>query len=195
MKKFLLITFLVTSAVNTHADASADRLVKAAIERTQHSVMYDGTYFSIPYPNGDIPAHKGVCTDVIIRSYRKIGIDLQQKVHEDITRHFERYPSKKIWGLTRPDKNIDHRRVPNLQVFLARFGSSLGITKNADLYKPGDIVTWLLPGNLPHIGIIINQSSRDGNRPLVAHNIGRGPEISDMLFSYRITGHYRYYEH
>ncbi len=168
------------------------RLVNAAKERTLHDVTYDGSYFSISYPNGDVPANIGVCTDVVIRSFRKVGVDLQKKIHEDMAANFNLYPSKKIWGLSKPDKNIDHRRVPNLQVFFDRFGVSLQITKNPQAYLAGDLVTWMLPGNLPHIGIVIDEKSRDGNRPLIAHNIGEGPKINDMLFDYKITGHYRY---
>lgn len=110
--------------------------------------------FSLNYPNGDIPSYFGVCTDVIIRTYRKIGIDLQKEVHEDMLKEFDSYPSKRIWGLTKPDKNIDHRRVPNLQIFFSRKGKIVPITKNPDDYLPGDIVTWMLKGNLPHIGIV-----------------------------------------
>jgi len=169
-----------------------DSLIKAAKERTLHHVKYDGSYVSIPYPNGDVPLNIGVCTDVVIRSFRNVGIDLQKNVHEDMAENFNLYPSKKIWGLSKPDKNIDHRRVPNLQVFFNRFGASLRVTGNPDDYLAGDLVTWMLPGNLPHIGIVIDEKSSDGSRPLIVHNIGEGPKINDMLFDYPITGHYRY---
>jgi hypothetical protein len=175
-----------------NADEFSDRLVEAALERTQHRVVYDGAYVAIAYPNGDVPARQGVCTDVIIRSYRALDIDLQQAVHEDMTGNFTAYPSKRIWGLSRPDTNIDHRRVPNLQIFFSRKGLSLPVSANSDDYQPGDLVTWLLPGNLPHIGIVTNQRSRDGLRPLIVHNIGGGPKLEDMLFDYPITGHFRY---
>ncbi|MCI0505623.1 MAG: DUF1287 domain-containing protein [Gammaproteobacteria bacterium] len=168
------------------------QLIDAAKDRTRHRITYDGSYFTIPYPNGDIPKHLGVCTDVLIRSYRQLGIDLQRLVHEDMSAHFELYPSKRIWGLTRPDKNIDHRRVPNLQVFFQRHGTSLPVSGNPADYKPGDIVTWMLPGNLPHIGIVVDEQSADGARPLIVHNIGEGPKKEDMLFNYKITGHYRF---
>jgi len=192
MNKSGLILLLTGFSFHSYAAVSSEQLVKAAIERTHKNVSYDGTYFSIPYPGGDIPANKGVCTDVIIRAYRKTGIDLQQKVHEDMDENFQRYPSRRIWGLRHTDKNIDHRRVPNLRVFFSRFGLSLSIKKKPQYYKPGDIVTWMLPGNLPHIGIVINQRSADNKRPMIVHNIGAGPEIDDMLFNYKITGHYRY---
>ena len=168
-----------------------DDFVTAAFERTDHSITYDGRYFAIAYPGGDIPAHLGVCTDVVIRSYRTIGADLQTLVHEDMTANFDAYPSKKLWGLTSTDSNIDHRRVPNLQTFFARQGATLTISEHGQDYAPGDLVTWMLPGNLPHIGIVSDKMSSSGN-PLIVHNIGRGPVLDDVLFSYTITGHYRY---
>jgi uncharacterized protein YijF (DUF1287 family) len=160
---------------------------------TTHTVRYDGSYQRIAYPGGDVPDQVGVCTDVVIRSYRALGIDLQQRVHEDMSREFSVYPAH--WGLTRPDPNIDHRRVPNLQVFFERHGESLPISATPDSYQPGDLVTWMLPGNLPHIGIVVNQRSEDGARPLIVHNIGAGPELEDVLFDFPITGHYRYDGH
>ncbi|HFE38949.1 MAG TPA: DUF1287 domain-containing protein [Gammaproteobacteria bacterium] len=169
-----------------------DKLVQAAIDRTGHNVTYDGAYYSIDYPGGDVPANIGVCTDVLIRSYREIGVDLQKEVHEDIVENFDSYPSKRIWGLSRPDTNIDHRRVPNLQVFFKRNGQELPITDNATDYKAGEIVTWMLPGNNPHIGIVTDRMSADNKRPLIAHNIGSGPRLEDMLFDFKITGHYKY---
>ncbi len=165
-------------------------LARAAVERTRHRVVYDGAYYRIPYPGGDPPDSIGVCTDVVIRAYRAVGIDLQRRVHEDMTAHFDAYPDR--WGLTRPDPNIDHRRVPNLQVFFARHGRSLPVSGNPDDYAPGDIVTWVLPGGLPHIGIVVDRPSPDGRRPLIVHNIGRGPRLEDVLFRFPITGHYRY---
>jgi len=168
----------------------SERLAAAALARTQHAVTYDGRYLKIPYPNGDVPDNIGVCTDVVIRSYRQLGIDLQQAVHEDMQAHFQRYP--KLWGLKKPDSNIDHRRVPNLQTLFARKGVVLSNSQNPDDYKTGDLVTWVLPPHLPHIGIIVTPRSADGHRPLVVHNIGFGPELEDMLFAYPITGHYRY---
>ncbi len=187
---FLIYLFLVSQA--SLAQEFEKDIVLAAIERTTKNVTYDGSYFSIPYPNGDVPPTKGVCTDVIIRSYRKIGIDLQLLVHEDMSRSFEAYPSKRIWGLTTTDKNIDHRRVPNLQVFFSRNGEVLSTAKQANQYLAGDIVTWMLPGNLPHIGIVTDKHSTTTGNPLIVHNIGAGPNLEDMLFSYKITGHFRY---
>lgn len=170
--------------------ATADQLVAAALERTRHKVVYDPAYRTIAYPMGDVPAATGVCTDEVIRAYRTLGIDLQQLVHEDMRAAFRSYPRQ--WGLGRPDRNIDHRRVPNLQVFFARHGKSLPVTARGIDYAPGDLVTWRLPGNLPHIGMVTDRRSVDGARPLIVHNIGAGPKLEDMLFDYEITGHYRY---
>lgn len=189
----LIIVLLSASYCSVgRADSFEHELVTAAIERTKYSIKYDGAYYSIDYPGGDVPASIGVCTDVVIRAYRKIGLDLQKEVHEDISTDFDSYPSRRIWGLSKPDANIDHRRVPNLQVFFARNGKKLPVTDNANDYKAGDIVTWMLAGNAPHIGIVTDQMSIGGKRPLVVHNIGAGPKLEDILFQFRITGHYRY---
>ena len=169
----------------------AQQLSSAAIERTLHTVRYDGRYLKIDYPGGDVPAEIGVCTDVVIRSYRTLGIDLQLLVHEDMQKNFSSYPSKRIWGLTQPDPNIDHRRVPNLQAFFKRNGQTLSPSSHEESYQAGDIVTWMLPGNLPHIGIVSHQVDQDGNI-LIVHNIGAGPKLEPILFDYKITGHYRY---
>lgn len=171
-------------------DSFVSTLLTAAIERTNHRVIYDGSYRSIEYPGGDVPDDIGVCTDVIVRSYRKAGIDLQKELQEDMKANFSKYPDN--WGLTGPDPNIDHRRVPNLQVFFKRNGEDVPVTNDPNDYKPGDIVTWTIPGNLPHIGIVTDKKVVGANRPLIVHNIGRGPEIGDMLFLYPITGHYKY---
>jgi uncharacterized protein len=187
--KIFLIFLLFISV--SFAQNNPDNLVKAALERTQYSVRYDGRYINIPYPGGDVPGDIGVCTDVIIRSYRKIGIDLQELVHLDMKSDFDAYPSRRIWGLKKPDPNIDHRRVPNLQAFFSRKGRILEISSNADDYKPGNIVTWMLPGNLPHIGIVTDKIDPESGNPLIVHNIGAGPKLEDILFLYPITGHYR----
>lgn len=171
----------------------AQKFSTAAIELTADLVTYDGSYVSLKYPGGDVAADRGVCTDVVIRAYRKLGVDLQKDVHEDMKRNFSIYPRK--WGLKKPDTNIDHRRVPNLQTLFTRKGHSLAVSTNADDYLPGDLVTWALPGNLPHIGIVTDQKSSDGLRPLIVHNIGAGQVLEDMLFEFKITGHYRYYGH
>ncbi len=187
---------LILSLGLTHlafADDFGKRLAAAAHERTLKQVTYDGRYLSIPYPMGDVPDNMGVCTDVIIRSYRTLGVDLQREVHEDMTENFSAYPSKRIWGLNKPDTNIDHRRVPNLETFFARHGETLTITQNAEDYQTGDLVTWRLPfSNAPHIGIVSDKKSADGKRPLITHNIGAGTVTEDMLFLFKIVGHFRY---
>jgi uncharacterized protein YijF (DUF1287 family) len=167
------------------------RLSEAALERTRHEVAYDGSYRRISYPEGDVPDAVGVCTDLVIRAYRKLGIDLQKDVHEEMKAHFETFPAR--WGLSGPDPNIDHRRVPNLQTLFSRKGVVLGVTDDPKDYAAGDLVTWMVDENLPHIGIVVDRRSRDGKRPLIVHNIGRGPVLEDMLFEYPITGHYRYH--
>ena len=173
---------------NVHGTSAG--LVEAAVERTKHQVRYDGRYVALEYPEGDVPADMGVCTDVIIRSYRTIGIDLQVLVHEDMKANFGEYPA--LWGLGATDTNIDHRRVPNLQTFFSRNGESLEVSADPGSYRPGDIVTWMLPGNLPHIGIVIDEQSGETGHPLIVHNIGRGPVAEDILFQFPVTGHYRY---
>src|SRR5512135_2780696 len=147
-----------------------DKLVAAAIERTHHVVRYDPGYVRISYPGGDVPADTGVCTDEVIRAYRSLGIDLQQKVHEDMLRNFEKYP--RAWNLSRPDSNIDHRRVPNLQTFFRRRGEVAPSSQNPADYVPGDLVTWDLGGGVPHIGIVVSRRSADGKRWMIVHNIG-----------------------
>lgn len=166
------------------------RLTDAAVSLTRQQVAYDPSYYVIPYPNGDIPAGKGVCSDVVIRAYRELGIDLQQNIHEDMVNHFDLYP--KNWGLPAPDKNIDHRRVPNLMTYFTRKDAGKPISTKTGDYQPGDIVCWMLPGNLTHIGIVIDSTADDKTRKLIVHNIGRGQVVEDCLFSYTIIGHYRY---
>lgn len=184
MKKIILVVLFWSQLV------AADDLVEAAKQRLNHFVVYDGSYQSIAYPMGDVAANKGVCTDVIIRAYRTLGVDLQELVHEDMQAHFAEYPQ--IWGLSRPDSNIDHRRVPNLETFFSRFGKTLTITEHAKDYQPGDIVTWRLTGNnLPHIGIVSDQKADSGNYKII-HNIGLGPQINDMLFDHPIVGHFQF---
>ena len=189
MKQILILLLTLITPYTAPKDFY-EKLSDAAILITKDKVEYDGTYFKIPYPNGDVPKGKGVCTDVVIRAYRKLGVDLQQKVHEDMKANFSKYP--KNWGLRTTDRNIDHRRVPNLQAFFTRHGEVKPVTTNAKDYKPGDIVTWMLMGNLPHIGIVVNRPSKKGNGYMVVHNVGSGQEIDDCLFDYTITGHYSY---
>ena len=187
----LLITICCLQFQPAFAQANFyDRLADAALQLTKQSVTYDASYFKLSYPNGDVPADKGVCTDVVIRAYRKLGIDLQKEVHEDMRVHFSTYPAK--WGLKRPDKNIDHRRVPNLMTFFSRYGIIKAITNKGNDYKAGDIVCWNLGGAITHIGIVSIKKSADGKRNLIVHNIGAGQVLEDCLFNYKIIGHYRY---
>ena len=167
------------------------RLADSALTLTRQLVVYDPSYFRISYPNGDVPAGKGVCTDVIVRAYRKLNIDLQKEVHEDMKTHFSLYP--KIWGMKGPDKNIDHRRVPNLMTFFKRHGEVKTLSREASDYLPGDIVCWNLGGGITHIGLVSPQMSADKKRYLVVHNIGAGQVLEDCLFSYKIIGHYVYH--
>ena len=189
MKRTWFVFFFFCS-FTIHAQTFANRLSDAALTLTHQNVVYDATYFSIPYPNGDVPLGKGVCTDVIIRAYRTLGIDLQREVHEDMKKHFALYPKK--WGLKTTDKNIDHRRVPNLMTFFSRHGTVLKISDKNDDFHPGDIVTWDLGNGVTHIGFVVNKKSSDQRRWMIVHNIGGGQELSDCLFKYVITGHYRY---
>jgi uncharacterized protein YijF (DUF1287 family) len=172
--------------------AFTQRLVAAAVERTHHVVHYNSAYVRIAYPGGDVPADTGVCTDEIIRIYRAVGIDLQKEVHEDMQANFGSYPNHVRWMLFHTDTNIDHRRVPNLMVFFRRKGEELPASSYSTDYAPGDLVTWDLGGNVPHIGIVVETKSATG-RYLIVHNIGQGPKMEDVLFSWKITGHYRYF--
>jgi uncharacterized protein len=182
----LLLTF--NSA--TGQTSFFERLADSALVLTKQKVIYDPAYRVIEYPNGDVAPDKGVCTDVIICAYRKLGIDLQKEVHEDMIVNFDNYP--KHWNLTRPDKNIDHRRVPNLMTFFFRHGTEKQITTNPNDYQPGNIVCWNLGGGVTHIGIVTRKKSTDGQRNLIVHNIGAGQVLEDCLFSFTITGHYQY---
>ena len=166
------------------------KLADAAITLTKDRVVYNGAYVSIPYPNGDVPTTQGVCTDVIIRAYRKLGIDLQKEVHIDMKSNFSNYP--KTWGLKNTDTNIDHRRVPNLETFFTRKGQKLTISKDAADYKTGEMVTWMIGGKMPHIGIVTHLKTRDGKRPLIVHNVGGGQVLEDCLFKYEIVGRYKF---
>lgn len=170
----------------------SERLSQAAISIIDASIDYDPSYFKIDYPNGDVPKNKGVCTDVIIRSYRILNIDLQKEVHEDMIENFSLYPNLKKWGMTKTDTNIDHRRVPNLEIFFERKGTKLPVTQNAKDYKTGELVTWMINDKLPHIGIITNKKSSDGKRNLIVHNVGGGQVLEDCLFEYKIVGHFKY---
>jgi uncharacterized protein YijF (DUF1287 family) len=196
---FLFLPLILLPALGQKPPAISPRqeflqkLVDAAVERTRHTVRYDPAYVPIPYPNGDVPANTGVCTDEIIRVYRAVGIDLQKEVHEDMLHNFSAYPNQRRWLLAHTDTNIDHRRVPNLMAFFARKGEQLPVSERSEDYSPGDLVTWDLGGNVPHIGIMVDRKSERTGHYLIVHNIGRGPQMEDVLFNWRITGHYRYF--
>lgn len=170
----------------------AEKLSNAAISIIDKDVIYTPDYVKLKYPNGDVPAKTGVCTDVIIRAYRKLNIDLQKEVHEEMVANFMKYPNLEKWGLKTTDKNIDHRRVPNLEIFFGRKGKTLPISQNANDYKTGEIVTWMINDKLPHIGIVTHLKSKDGKRNLIVHNVGGGQVLEDCLFSYTIVGHFQY---
>jgi uncharacterized protein len=191
MKLYLIIiSTLFLTQISFAQTGFYSRLSDAALNLTKQNVIYDPHYFVIDYPNGDVPSDRGVCTDVVIRAYRQVGIDLQKEVHEDMAANFSRYPRK--WGLSKPDKNIDHRRVPNLMVFFSRKGQSMSITQNTADYIPGDILCWNLGGGITHIGLVVDKKSKDAKRYLIVHNIGSGQVLADCLFDFKIIGHYRY---
>ena len=183
-------TTIKKDTINDDVSNFRKKLSEKALSIIDPSVRYTPDYVSISYPNGDVPTKTGVCTDVVIRSYRKLGIDLQKEVHEDMRANFSIYP--KNWGATKPDTNIDHRRVPNLETFFTRKGKKLSVTQNADDYKTGAIVTWMINDKLPHIGIVTNKISKDGKRRLIVHNVGGGQVLEDCLFKYTIVGHFVY---
>jgi len=172
------------------SSSAAKRLVAAAESQIGKTVRYDATYVPIKYPGGDVPIDRGVCTDVVVRAFRTMGVDLQVKIHRDMVKAFDRYPHR--WSLRAPDTNIDHRRVPNMQVYFTRIGKSLPITRRGQDYQPGDIVTWSVRGR-PHTGIVTRTVAEDGTHFCIVHNFGRGTQIEDILFRYPITGHYRYF--
>ena len=187
----LLIFLLFFGKLPFAQNCFSERLSEAALNLTRQQVIYDPSYFRISYPNGDVPADRGVCTDVIIRAYRKVGIDLQNEVHEDMKWNFTQYP--KIWGLQHTDTNIDHRRVPNLMVFFKRKGLVKTVSANPEDYVPGDIVCWNLEGGITHIGMVVGKKSLDGKRNLIVHNIGGGQVLEDCLFNFKIIGHFSFY--
>ncbi|WP_298313614.1 DUF1287 domain-containing protein [uncultured Aquimarina sp.] len=189
-KQIIRLLFFIVSLSLFAQEDFYHQLSDASLSLTKQDVTYDPAYFSIEYPNGDVPSNKGVCTDVVIRAYRKLGIDLQKEVHEDMKVNFGLYP--KNWGLSKTDKNIDHRRVPNLMKFFSRFGKVKSISKNSEDYVPGDIICWSLGGGLTHIGLVVDKKSDDQQRYLIVHNIGGGQVLADCLFDYKIIGHYRY---
>lgn len=190
IRSILFLVFLLQATNVFSQNSFSEKLSDAALNLTKDKVVYDPTYFVISYPNGDVPANKGVCTDIVIRSYRKLNIDLQKEVHEDMLKNFSLYP--KLWGLKKTDTNIDHRRVLNLMKYFSRFGTVKPNSLNSADYIPGDIVCWNLGGAITHIGIVVNKKSSDNLRYFMVHNIGNGQELSDCLFSFKIIGHYTF---
>ncbi|MDH7444554.1 DUF1287 domain-containing protein [Aquimarina sp. 2201CG14-23] len=189
-KQIIFLLILLLSSTIFAQEGFYSKLSDAGLSLTKQNVTYDPAYFSIGYPNGDVPSNKGVCTDVVIRAYRKLNIDLQKEVHLDMKSNFGLYP--KNWGLSKTDRNIDHRRVPNLMKFFSRFGTVKSITNKPQDYVPGDIVCWSLGGGLTHIGLVVNKKSKDQQRYLIVHNIGSGQVLADCLFDFKIIGHYSY---
>ena len=188
----ILSSLVLASLIFVPLSAGANPLADAAHDRLSARVLYNPAYVRLDYPDGDVPKMYGVCTDVVIRSLRAAyNFDLQKAVHEDMAANFSEYPSKRIWGLTRTDKNIDHRRVPNLETYFRRTGSAVPLSDNKADFQPGDIVSFRVGGNLPHIGIVSSKKSAGGT-PLLIHNIGRGPKEEDVLFAYKMTGHFRF---
>jgi uncharacterized protein len=167
------------------------KLIRSGIEQTQYTRYYDPAYVPLEYPGGDVPLETGVCTDVVIRAFRKVGVDLQKEVREDMERNFAAYPQ--LWGLKKPDSNIDHRRVPNLMKYFQRRGKSIQIDNKPENYLPGDIVAWNLGNGQQHIGLVSNNISPNSKNLLIIHNIGSGAKQEDILFNWPIIGHYRYF--
>lgn len=179
------------SPLSQNASPQLKPLIASAIEQTRITTGYDPAYVSLAYPGGDVPQETGVCSDVIVRAFRKTGIDLQKEVHEDMRAAWSAYPKR--WGNARPDSNIDHRRAPNLMIFFERQGKALPVTTTRDDYLPGDMVAWDLGGGVPHIGIVSNLATEAPKHFLIIHNIGAGTRAEDVLFNWKITGHYRYF--
>jgi uncharacterized protein len=191
MRIFIFLLAVLLSPNIQAQNDSALKVVNAARAQIGVTTTYDPAYTQLAYPMGDVVQSKGVCTDVVVRAYRKMNIDFQVLVHQDMKMNFSKYP--KIWGLKKTDRNIDHRRVPNLETFFARQGKSIKIQNTAENYRPGDIVSWRLDNGLAHIGVISDKRSLIGARPLVIHNIGRGTQEEDVLFAWKIVGHYRWF--
>lgn len=181
----------IAKPLPANASPQLKQFIDAAVEQSKITTGYDPSWVKIDYPNGDVPAETGVCSDVIVRAFRKAGIDLQKEVHEDMIRAWANYPKK--WGAKGTDTSIDHRRVLNLMTWLNRQGKSLPITQDRTNYRPGDVVAWDLGNGLEHIGILTNVSSEADQHYLIVHNIGAGARIEDVLLSWKIVGHYRYF--
>ena len=178
-------------ALPTNSSPNLKLVIDAATDQVGKTTSYDASYQKLEYPNGDVPIETGVCSDVIVRAFRKAGIDLQKDVHEDMKDHFSAYPTR--WAAKSPDANIDHRRVPNLQTYFTRKAKALATTGGSDTFLPGDIVTWDLGGGVDHVGMVVNLWYKPSQRYLIVHNIGAGTQMEDVLFAWKVTGHYRYF--
>ena len=187
----LLLVGAMPAQAQDDAVAAEALVVTAALEQLDQTVYYDPSYQRLAYPGGDVPVDRGVCTDVIIRAFRRVAVDLQVLVHDDMQRAFSAYPQQ--WGLTRPDPNIDHRRVPNLMTFFERKNKALPLSRDPSSYQPGDVVAWRLPGGRLHVGLVSNVRVPATRRYKLVHNIGAGAKLEDILFAYEIIGHYRYF--
>lgn len=192
MLKVIKAAVLSIFFVSSIAWSNNLQVAEAARQQIGKTIQYDPRYVKLGYPMGDVPEVAGVCSDVVIRALRANKVDLQVLVHEDMRQYFNQYPNS--WGLKRTDKNIDHRRVPNLETFFKRQGKSLLVTQESNNYQAGDIVSWRLDNGLPHIGIVSMNKVANTQRPLVIHNIGSGVREEDVLFEWKIVGHYRYYK-
>jgi uncharacterized protein len=195
-KKLLILCWFVLATAQGSAQPAplppaVRTVVDSARAQTHVTTSYDPSYVRLAYPGGDVRPETGVCSDVLIRAFRKAGVDLQKDVHEDMVRKFKAYPQR--WGLRRPDTNIDHRRVPNLMTFFHRAGKELPITAQAGDYLPGDVVAWDLGGGITHIGIVSDERDTRSGRHWIVHNIGQGARLEDVLFSWKVIGHYRYF--
>jgi uncharacterized protein len=184
-----ILALLLAGAAQAEGDTG--RMLAAAHAQIGVTVRYAPTYVRLDYPGGDLPVDRGVCSDVLVRALRAVGVDLQVAVHRDMLAHFSAYP--RYWGLVRPDANIDHRRVPNLERYFERAGKSLPLSRDPADFVAGDFVSWRLDGGQPHIGIVSDRRSADGQRPLIVHNIGAGTQLEDVLFEWKISGHFRYF--
>jgi uncharacterized protein len=191
MRTVFFILLLCASKIAFAQNPEALKVVSAARAQIGVTTAYDPAYSQLAYPMGDVVQSKGVCTDVVIRAYRKVNVDLQALVHQDMQANFSKYP--KMWGLKKADSNIDHRRVPNLEVFFKRKAKEIAITESSTDYLPGDIVSWRLSNGLAHVGVVSDKKSIFGLRYLVIHNIGQGTQEEDVLFSWKIVGHYRWF--
>ena len=192
IKLILLLLFFTSGNIYAQESDLIEKMMENCILQTKLTKYYDSSYVKLDYPMGDIDIERGVCTDVIIRAFRAVDIDLQKEIHEDMKANFSQYPNN--WGLKKPDSNIDHRRVANIATYMKRNKKELKIPQGEKVYKPGDIVTWKLPNNSDHIGLVSDVLVEGTKRFNICHNIGNGTMLEDILFEFQITGHFRYFQ-